>query len=91
MRSQASLFRAATIDISTKSTVISKPKCCYKCAGCYDTNNQQRYFALTSVVSAAASSKQAICKPATKCPVLDGVKAVANNKTVVRCHQDTTA
>ena len=88
MRLQASLSTAATIEISSKSTVIAKPKCCYQCAGC-DTNNQQRYMALTSVLSAAASSKQAICTPASKCPILNGIRAVASNKSVVRRLQDS--
>jgi hypothetical protein len=82
---QASFLSAATIAVTSKSTIVSKPKCCYKCAGCYDKSNQQRYSALTALASDAASSQKAVCKPTTKCPILNGVKMYANGyKTVVR-------
>jgi polyferredoxin len=75
---------ASTVQLA-KSRVVSKPLCCYKCpaAGCYDKANQQRLFALTQKVRDGVASRRKMCMPGEKCPVLSGIKAVANSKAVV--------
>lgn len=76
---QVSATTASSIEFN-KGTLVNNPKCCYKCNGCYDNNNQRRYFQFTQFAAQTYSSLVSnACKKGNKCPVQDITKTVTNS------------